>query len=482
MKNKKVYKLIFSIFVMVMCVSILLMQIPPKPVEAFAVPLAVPVIVGVGALLAAAGYTVYTNTDMTNAVYNLWGNLEQTTKDALESTFNSLNPLEQTVVTINRLVWDTVADKVKQLYMKDPATNPGITSQTQTVTLKNGNEFYRLSTDAFNYYSFSTTNTWINVTSKTVQDIPVQFTNMTGNLHVDYDTWLTIDHPDGYQIMFFTTKGIDTYTNVPWNFHLLDPVVTTDATTSKKDLTFRFEMDVLAGGGFIESGIMGPSLINYNYNGTLITGNLNYDTGSNRVFINYNSNLYYLSEPNQFDNVHQWVYNIIYGTQVVAYDQDADYIPYVGIKSMDTLIGEEDDAQILVPPVGAVDNVIGYTPAQAIPDVLDDAIPATIDVTLPTEVPITDNPDVEQMKLPIVLMNKFPFCIPFDLAKAFGSLQAAPQAPRFEVPFEIASLNYSYNFVLDLDDFNGVVKIARWFILLAFIITLIMATRGLIKG
>lgn len=477
MKSKKVYKLILSLFVMVMCVSILLMQIPPKPVEAFAVPLAVPVIVGVGAILAACGYTYYQQGDLELSARALWNNLESGTKTILQNAFDTTSPLQSTVISLNRLAWDAVSDKAKQLFMKDPITYPGITNQTSDFQIYNGNEIYKLTTDTLNWQNISGF-----VTNKAAGTYTFDFMG-TGSIEwtVGTTSSLKMTRPDGAYITMLNGQGTGSTGSVDY-LKLVDPVIRTNPTTGMK----RLEMYTVCPynlSNWWNAAFSTPSVYNWNYQGKILNGRI-YSL-SDHCYIadsTYGNVDIYDPKMSPTSSWQEFLYYFFYGVQTVAYEQDGDYIPGIGIKAMDTLIGAEDDAQILVPPVGAVDDVIGYTPAQAIPDALDDAVPASIDVTLPTEVPITDNPDVEQMKLPIVLMNKFPFCIPFDLAKAFGSLQAAPQSPRFEVPFEIDSLNYSYNFVLDLDDFNGVVKIARWFILLAFIITLIMATRGLIKG
>lgn len=106
-------------------------------------------------------------------------------------------------------------------------------------------------------------------------------------------------------------------------------------------------------------------------------------------------------------------------------------------------------------------------------------------------IPDTDVADVA-LELPSIpgdwempgttLLTKFPFCIPFDLYRSFTMFQADAEIPEFTIPFGITSIGYSTNIVIDLEPYQGLVNMARWFLLAMFIVGLIMATRGLIKG
>lgn len=80
------------------------------------------------------------------------------------------------------------------------------------------------------------------------------------------------------------------------------------------------------------------------------------------------------------------------------------------------------------------------------------------------------------------LSKFFPFCIPFDLIHLFSVLEAEPETPRWEIPFKIPAYGVDETIVIDLSAFDGVAKIVRLCETILFIFSLILATRGLIKG
>ena len=80
------------------------------------------------------------------------------------------------------------------------------------------------------------------------------------------------------------------------------------------------------------------------------------------------------------------------------------------------------------------------------------------------------------------LSKFFPFCIPFDLIHLLSILEAEPETPRWEIPFKIPAYGVDETIVIDLSAFDGVAKIVRLCETILFIFSLILATRGLIKG
>lgn len=80
------------------------------------------------------------------------------------------------------------------------------------------------------------------------------------------------------------------------------------------------------------------------------------------------------------------------------------------------------------------------------------------------------------------LSKFFPFCIPFDLIHLLSVLDADPETPRWEIPFKIPAYGVDETIVIDLSAFDGVAKIVRLCETILFIFSLILATRGLIKG
>ena len=80
------------------------------------------------------------------------------------------------------------------------------------------------------------------------------------------------------------------------------------------------------------------------------------------------------------------------------------------------------------------------------------------------------------------LKHLFPFCVPFDLVDCFKLFNAEPITPRVEFPIHFGIVEKDYTFVIDLEDFNGVAKVCRLMFLIGFIVSLVYATRQLIRG
>lgn len=88
---------------------------------------------------------------------------------------------------------------------------------------------------------------------------------------------------------------------------------------------------------------------------------------------------------------------------------------------------------------------------------------------------------IDLSPLEISLIDKFPFCLPFDLYNAFVSFSATPEVPSFEVKFD-EGLVGSASFTFDFTPFTKLAAILRYFILLVFVTNLIKKTREFIGG
>lgn len=141
-------------------------------------------------------------------------------------------------------------------------------------------------------------------------------------------------------------------------------------------------------------------------------------------------------------------------------------------------IGDDDNITILPLPL-PIDPVtdkpldIPVNPA----DVLDipTAIPIAPTIPMPPELP--DLPDLE---LPTSIIDKFPFCLPFDLYNLIFSLNAVPEAPNFEVPMVIEEWDIDWSFSIDLSPYTWVAKIFRYLVLAGYVFALIYGTNRLI--
>lgn len=85
-----------------------------------------------------------------------------------------------------------------------------------------------------------------------------------------------------------------------------------------------------------------------------------------------------------------------------------------------------------------------------------------------------------RMKLPTLLLQKFPFCIPYDLYNAFGVLLAEPEAPNFDWPIKLDSVGINTNIHIDFSKYEDGAKYIRWFLMALWTVALIMLTRKVI--
>ena len=110
------------------------------------------------------------------------------------------------------------------------------------------------------------------------------------------------------------------------------------------------------------------------------------------------------------------------------------------------------------------------------------------------DAPDSSDVNVDDYKTDLRLV--FPFCIPFDLIHLLETLDAEPEAPRFEIPVDIEvddpfprgrssgkMIDYETTMVVDMADYEEPIKVIRLFEIIFFIIGLMMITRQhMIKG
>ena len=104
----------------------------------------------------------------------------------------------------------------------------------------------------------------------------------------------------------------------------------------------------------------------------------------------------------------------------------------------------------------------------------------------PSPEPNPDAPatDEEAAQYTADLTTVFPFCIPFDLIRAFKVLSVQGEAPVYEMPLQIdyKSIHVDEHWSIDMSDFSSVIQILRVMETLGFIVGLILVTRKLIRG
>ena len=152
-----------------------------------------------------------------------------------------------------------------------------------------------------------------------------------------------------------------------------------------------------------------------------------------------------------------------------AYTKDAVAVPY-----------PVDTEGVKVPDI-PYDKVVDQSTGKA----LDDTGTDTDNPSKPGEGTDTDKPNVNwpsagDISLPKLIISKFPFCIPFDVARLIGLLEADPKTPVFHVPLKVGTI-LDEEIVLDLSQWDNAVRIIRWGELIVFVAGLVLVTRNYIK-
>lgn len=160
------------------------------------------------------------------------------------------------------------------------------------------------------------------------------------------------------------------------------------------------------------------------------------------------------------------------GGQVLKGDSLAPYNQPLRDNLTKPLIIPTNPVPAVIPPVTPI------TPPAPVP--IDDPAPGPSAPGSPTTPIQEENPDLAPFMFD--LSNKFPFCVPFDLIKAFKLLVKPAVAPRYEWTLKVDTINLSHTFVLDLAPFEPLAKILRITIIISFVISLILITRNIISG
>lgn len=151
-------------------------------------------------------------------------------------------------------------------------------------------------------------------------------------------------------------------------------------------------------------------------------------------------------------------------------------------------ISGSQDISISIPSDLTWDKVIGKDYTQSIPisDVVDTDVPGDIpgDTTEDPDytVPNDSVPTLDFSPLQLSLSDKFPFCIPFDLVNGIKTFVSSSEAPTFTVTFPSLYGMQKGSFDIDFANFDKIVKILRFFILLTFLYQLIKITRDMVRG
>lgn len=97
-----------------------------------------------------------------------------------------------------------------------------------------------------------------------------------------------------------------------------------------------------------------------------------------------------------------------------------------------------------------------------------------------------DIAELNNLQMPLGIIDVFPFCLPFDFVRGMKLLSAKPETPYFEVNIVVPSFlgvpEQKWDFVIDFEMLEPVAKITRWTSLLAFSFVLIFLSTKIVKG
>ena len=102
------------------------------------------------------------------------------------------------------------------------------------------------------------------------------------------------------------------------------------------------------------------------------------------------------------------------------------------------------------------------------------------DITDPAD-PAGTLPKPGDLSLPQLIISKFPFCIPFDVANLIGQLTASAEAPVIRIPVKTIDGIATQYITIDFSQYESLVSIVRWGIYILFVAGLAYATRNYIK-
>lgn len=96
------------------------------------------------------------------------------------------------------------------------------------------------------------------------------------------------------------------------------------------------------------------------------------------------------------------------------------------------------------------------------------------------------NSELSSLVLPKTILTVFPFCIPWDFYNGIKLLSQEPEAPRFEVPFEIPAYKsfpgLKKMIVIDFSEYSSAFAIVRWTFFVIFMFGLCFVTFKIVKG
>lgn len=90
-------------------------------------------------------------------------------------------------------------------------------------------------------------------------------------------------------------------------------------------------------------------------------------------------------------------------------------------------------------------------------------------------------PESGDLSLPKLIISKFPFCIPFDVATMIGQLNAEPEPLVIRIPVKTIDRIPTQYITIDFSQYESIIQVVRWGIYALFLAGLAYVTRNYIK-
>ena len=152
---------------------------------------------------------------------------------------------------------------------------------------------------------------------------------------------------------------------------------------------------------------------------------------------------------------------------VITTAEDDDTVAVIPL--VDTGVGEdvyENVADVVIPGVGEGESEASSEGAsEAESEKADELVDSDVISSLPGTA--AEAGDITKL---------FPFCIPFDIVSMVKGMQASEKAPVWHFKYYFKTIDYTFEFTVDMTDYEKYIKIFRAGIVIFYVITLMLIT------
>lgn len=445
-------KILVLTLALVICATVIIKPLHTNAVAPLILPAAGAYLI-LGTLLVTVGIMYSTDENLQRALPVAWNSMSDSLKNAINTYATIMTTAGKYTVKANQDFWAQFLAWVGSFFA---------VGQTALTAIGNCWTIY-------------------NGTSYTYKDVPIGISSqkIAGNtafqlanadivytLSASYgiNSLITIAFPNGMSLIgsCMADATLNTAGNNIVNYHL--PIVT--KFTNYSSVLYKMTLPVSIAGGIVTMA-HDYNFANYKIYGT---GNTHIDGGTLSIVGNTIKSTVggvATALAGTYYGINHFIYQMLIDNSSIPMVVD---VPYFPAGDMCPAIPAGGTLTIPIPTtIGAIVGLTGAT-----------VLTQTIAVTLPTTV--TSDENVNKFKAPNIILNKFPFCIPFDVYMAFSMLLAPPETPKFIYPFKFARMGINEQFEIDFTQFNALAVITRWFLSVIFVLGLIMVTRKLINA